>query len=236
MSRRKSLSKETTMLRRRTSRVELVPNVYSRLEDFRAVRGDLRVEEEQCCIEGFFRRHGEETRSCDAERQSQRVSGEPTFATIWRIAGNCTCFFQEAEECKDPELAFSEVSGRTFSGIVNRDHVSEAKFSSRNVANSLSRVVFWIACCEFLFSPRRKIESYFRSQPSSFSQVPVSTPRGTPSVSATAANQVATFQAPANSYTESRREKLFAVGGQKLRINRFFSEGVLTLHYKAKRS
>ena len=37
--------------------------------------------------------------------------------------------FQEAEECKDPELAFSEVSGRTFSGTVNRDHVSEAKFS-----------------------------------------------------------------------------------------------------------
>ena len=51
--------------------------------------------------------------------------------------------FQEAEECKDPELAFSEVSGRTFSGIVNRDHVSEANFSSRNVANSLSRVVFF---------------------------------------------------------------------------------------------
>ena len=49
---------------------------------------------------------------------------------------------QEGEECKDPELAFSEVSGRTFSGIVNRDHVSEANFSSRNVGESLSRVVF----------------------------------------------------------------------------------------------
>ena len=37
-------------------------------------------------------------------------------------------FYRKAAECKDPELAFSEVSGRTFSGIVNRDHISEANF------------------------------------------------------------------------------------------------------------
>ena len=41
---------------------------------------------------------------------------------------------QEAVD-KDPELASSEVSRRTFNSTVNRNHVSEANVASRNLAN-----------------------------------------------------------------------------------------------------
>ena len=43
---------------------------------------------------------------------------------------------QEAAD-EDPEPASSEVSRRTFNSIVNRNHVSEANFASRNLANYL---------------------------------------------------------------------------------------------------
>ena len=56
---------------------------------------------------------------------------------------------QEAAKFTNPKPAFSEVSGRTFSGIVNRNHVTEANFSSRNVANSLSSYV--MGSCFFFF-------------------------------------------------------------------------------------
>ena len=58
------------------------------------------------------------------------------------VAGRFQCRFRNPRNLKTRELAFCEVSGRTFSGTVNRNHASEAKFSSRSVANSLSRDVF----------------------------------------------------------------------------------------------
>ena len=51
-------------------------------------------------------------------------------------------FLPEAAEFKDPEPAISEMSGQTFSGVVNRHHVSEANLAGRNVANSRRRDVF----------------------------------------------------------------------------------------------
>ena len=54
---------------------------------------------------------------------------------------------QEAVEFKDPELANSEVSGQTFTCIVNRNHVSEAKKSQPQFCQlSSSRDVFESLC------------------------------------------------------------------------------------------
>ena len=80
------------------------------------------------------------------------------------VAGRCQCRFRNPRNLKIPDRAFCEVSRRTFSGTVNRNHASEGKFSSRNVANSLSRDVFASSVFQFLFSARRKIESFCRSQ------------------------------------------------------------------------
>ena len=53
-------------------------------------------------------------------------------------------FLQEAAEFEDRKKTACciEVSGRTFSGLVNRNDVSEANHSRRNVANSLVRDAF----------------------------------------------------------------------------------------------
>ena len=66
----------------------------------------------------------------------------------WELRENASVS-QEASEFNNPaEPASSEVSGRTFSCVVNRNHVSRAlnvsraNFLCRNVANSLSRDVF----------------------------------------------------------------------------------------------
>ena len=103
---------------------------------------------------------------------------------------------QEAEECKDPELAFSECQGRNFSGIVNRDHVAEANFSSRNVGESLSRVVFGSLVVNSSSVHVERSKSYFReaSPSAGFPHL-----RENPCVSAIAATQAAAFQASANS-------------------------------------
>ena len=62
----------------------------------------------------------------------------------------------------------------TFSGIVNRDHFSDAKFSSRFVANSLSRDVFGSLVFSLLLLPCTSKDRilFLEASPNSLLQVP----------------------------------------------------------------
>ena len=100
-------------------------------------RGDPRVENEQHRIEGFPQRHGDIARSCHAVPGSLCSDFRSKFGKCRKLR----LFHSQPRNFQDPELANSEVSGRTFNSIVNRNHVSEASLHRNNVANAFSRDV-----------------------------------------------------------------------------------------------
>ena len=66
---------------------------------------------------------------------------------------------QEAAEFKDPEPANSEVSGQTFTCIVSRNHVSEAKKKPAAILPILQAAMF---LNRFFFSKKKRKENPFQ--------------------------------------------------------------------------
>ena len=130
----KSLPGETTMLRREIDESNLFPKsmedrtTRKQCENSIALQGSLNDTEKSL---------DQVTLSLDrseslVKRLTQQIRDLQDTENV----------LQKAAEFQHPEPANSEVSGRTFNGVVNRSHVCEANSVGRDDASSSSRDVF----------------------------------------------------------------------------------------------